>query len=164
MSRKTPSSDGFSREESRYLDGELPDETARRMENRLAADPDATDRVEAYRDAMDLWRDDVQRTAQRVDPEALADRIVAAARSGPSQLPIAQSRAAPWYAAAALLLIGIGITGTMLNLPAPAPRPSQAASNLRVLGDFEGEFQDAMVNLLIDDPELAPPLATGGPK
>ena len=68
---------GWTREESRWIDGLLDDASARRLEARLAADPERAARLRAYRDAMDLWRDDVDRVAGRLDTASLADQVLA---------------------------------------------------------------------------------------
>lgn len=155
MSRSSPP-DGFSREESLYLDGEMPDDAARRMGHRLAADPERADGVQAYREAMDVWREDAARTARSLgDGEAMADRVLASLTDGPRLAMQQASRAAPWYAAAAMLLIGVGIAGTLLSRPAPLPTGSDMHQADLV------EFEE-MVNLLIDSPDLSPRLASSG--
>ena len=148
--------EGLTPEECRYLDGEMTPQEARSMEHRLAADPERAAQLEAWRDAMDLWRDDAARAAAPVatDPDALADRILA----GLGQSPEADRRTvsptvARWYASAAAVLMAIGITGTILAQPTPHSSPAQPE-----VADIEDLF---FLDLVAESPELAPPLAIG---
>lgn len=97
----------WTREESRWVDGTLDEPAARRLLDRLAEDPERAARLRAYRDAMDLWRDDTDRVADGLDTGRLADQVLAGRG-------LAAERDALWarrYAAAAVLLIGLGLAG-----------------------------------------------------
>ena len=148
---------GLTPDESRYLDGEMTADEQRSMEHRLKADPARAAMLGAWRDAMDVWRDDTARAAADLtaDPDALADRILA----GLEDQPLAGRRAvspviARWYAAAAGVLMAIGITGTILAQPTasgdrPAAEPHVA------------EIEDLFLEMVAEGPEFAPPLAIG---
>jgi hypothetical protein len=109
---------GWTREESRWIDGLLDEPSARRLEARLAADPDRGARLGAYRDAMDLWREDVDRVAGRLDTGRLAEQVLAGHGLEAERL----ARQARRYAAAAVLLIGLGLAGAS----AVGPRRAEA--------------------------------------
>ena len=150
----------LTREESRYLDGEASPEEVRRMEHQLAADPVRAARLSAWQEAMGLWRADAARAAavpgleDGVAAEGLADRILAA---GPQAGRLRNGRslsAAPWYAAAAALLMTVGVTGTLLTRAnargnAGAMRPPQV-----------GSLSDGVMDDMVDGPELLPGLAS----
>jgi anti-sigma factor RsiW len=147
--KKPPPPEGLSPEESRYVDGEAPPDAARRLERQLAADPERADRLEAYRDAMDVWREDAQHTARTVDPRgALAERVLeSVTRDAP---PSRATNPMPrWYAAAAVLLIAVGIGGTVIaRRTHPAPhRPPELA-----------DIEEAVLDLVLESPELSPRL------
>lgn len=100
-------------------------------------------------EAMDVWREDAERAAMRVDVHgALADRIVAdVERRGPSA---GVPTAARWYAAAAVLLIGAGIAGTLLarhRTPSEPPTIQRWAT-------VETDLMDALAS----DPHFQPAL------
>lgn len=158
MNRNRPP-EGLTPQESRYVDGEMSAQEARSMEHRLAADPARADRVAAWRDTMDLWRNDAQRAATTVasDPDALVDRILAdrsvsngLADRGPRRI---SPHVARWYAAAAVLLMAVGVTGTWMaqtpRAPAPSTRPQVA------------DIQDLFLELMADASDFAPRLTEG---
>ena len=158
MNRNRPP-EGLTPDESRYVDGEMSAREARSMEHRLAADPARADRVAAWRDSMDLWRDDAQRTAATVagDPDALVDRILADGAVSNRLADREPRRISPhvarWYAAAAVLLMAIGVTGTWMAQPPRAPAPS---TRPRV-----ADIEDLYLDLMADGSDFAPRL-TGG--
>lgn len=110
----------------------------------------STDEFKDLDDDLALWREDVQRTAERVDVHgSLADRIVAAAQQPDPSLSLVP--AARWYAAAAMMLIGIGVAGTLLA----RPTPQDTAPTIHELGDLD----DELINNFVDiDPALEPGL------
>lgn len=156
--RGSPPQD-LSREEGRYLDGEASPEEVRRIEHQLAADPERAARLMAWQDAMDLWREDGTRTALALcsqDQEGaddLADRIL---RAGPRALQprLRALSAAPWYAAAAALLMTIGVTGTLL---ARAGARNEVSATLP---PQVGSLSEAVMDIMVDGPELLPRLAS----
>jgi hypothetical protein len=78
-----------------------------------ADDHEALDEHEAFdREVMDLWREDVDRRARRIDPTALAERVLRAA----PDVAHATSAARRW-AAAAVVLIGLGVLGSLVVAP-----------------------------------------------
>ena len=96
---------GFSAEESRFIDGELPQADARRVEHRIAADPDLAERIDHYKGAMDLWRDDTSRAASKV--RSTADTFGVGTRIAvPSNLPESSGSTSP-KALAAPVDVGI---------------------------------------------------------
>ena len=105
----SPSSD-WSRDESRYLDGELEATAAGRLERALERDPARRDRLHAWTEAMDIWRDDVSRRADSIPAPALAHAVVAGLRRS-SSAAVAAEPVLRRYAAAAALLIGLGTAG-----------------------------------------------------
>lgn len=109
---------GITPEESRYWDGALGDEAARRLEARLDADPARRARLEAWRDAMDLWRSDAARRVATLDPAVLAERALAEADVVASEGPLLRR-----YATAAVVLIGLGVAGAGVL----GPNPGRAA-------------------------------------
>lgn len=109
---------GWTREESRWIDGMLDEASARRLEARLAEDPERSARLEAYRDAMSLWRDDTDHRAGTVDTARLAGDVLA----GHGLESERDVRTAKRYAAAAVLLIGLGLAGAS----ALGPRRAEA--------------------------------------
>lgn len=118
-------------EESRHLDGQLPSEDARTLEHHLAADPDRSEALALYREAMDVWRDDVAHRASADDD--LADRVLASIESGRPPSTSAPA-AARWYAAAAAALIAVGIGGTVITRASRAPEPVTRTADLDELG------------------------------
>ena len=98
----------------------LDEASARRLETRLANDPERADRLHAYRDAMDLWRDDTDRVAQGLDTNRLAEQVL----QGQGLRAEHDARVARRYAAAAVLLIGLGLAGAS----AMGPRRAEADS------------------------------------
>lgn len=64
-----------------------------------------------YREAMDLWREDTERTAMGFDPDAVTQRILAARNPEEAAPGLAALRASRRYAAAAVVLIGLGLGG-----------------------------------------------------
>lgn len=111
-------------EESRWLDGTLPADAARRLERQLAADPRRRAALERYRESMAVWRDDARActqtgsTDQESSLDGLADEILAnSASAEPSRRPVRPREETPrfagLYAAAALLLVGVGLVGTL---------------------------------------------------
>lgn len=107
-------------EESRWLDGTLPADAARRLERQLAADPRRRAALERYRESMGAWRDDARRGLADQDSflDGLADQILAnSASAEPSRRPVRPREETPrfagLYAAAALLLVGVGLVGTL---------------------------------------------------
>jgi anti-sigma factor RsiW len=99
-------------EESRYVDGALDAEAARRLEARLAADPERARRLRAWAASMDLWREDARRRAARGAPDELASAVLA---DGDADARAARSLNR--YAAAALVLLGLGTVGAALLGP-----------------------------------------------
>lgn len=143
----------LSREESRYLDGELPPEEMRRLERELAADPDRAARLASYRDAVGLWKQDVERRTAIVDEAALADRVMASIASGSSRALTSLPPAAPrWVAAAAVLLIGIGVAGTAMVHKSRSAAANQESRELQELSFMS----EAMVQMIVNDPARQP--------
>lgn len=128
-------------EESRFLDGTLPPEEASRLERELAADPSRSDALASYRQAIDLWRDDTERTA--VPPGRMADRVLAAVgrpeSGGAAIIPT-------WYAVAAMLMISVGVLGTAFSKQL---RPK------RVLPPT-ASIPGTLIESLVDDHFMAP--------
>ncbi len=147
---------GLSHEESRYLDGELPPEDMRRFERELAADPDRAARLDAYRDAMGLWKQDVERRTAMVDEDALADRVMASISSGEA-LELLRPLAPRWMTAAAVLLIGVGVIGTTVvrSQRAGAAQASQKLEKLSFMSE-------AMVEMMAADPAFQPSTMLNG--
>ena len=100
-------------------------------------------------DALAVWREDAQRTADAVDVHGdLADRIVAEL---PARAPaLRPSRAPTWYAAAALFLIGVGIAGTLYVREAA---PTDASPTPRW-----ADLDEELMNALAHDPAFEPGL------
>jgi anti-sigma factor RsiW len=109
----------LSREESLWLDGRLDQASARRLEAELAKDPARRARLEAWHEAMDLWRDDAVHLAEGLDTRHLADQVLA----GRGLRAEGDARSARRYAAAAVLLIGVGLAGAS----ALGPRRAEAS-------------------------------------
>jgi len=118
VSAKRPEDD-WTREESRYVDGELDGDAAERLSGELRADPERRARLDAWREVMDLWRDDTYRRASRLAPAVLTDRVRRDLAA--SALRARTSGAAQRYAAAALVLIGLGLVGSMWLGARPPP-------------------------------------------
>lgn len=155
MTRKEPHPEGLSRDESRFLDGELPPDAARRLESRLAADPQRAERLEAYREAMDVWREDAACASRAVDPpDALADRVVRKVTADPSPMLRPPGALPRWYAAAAVLLIAVGIGGTVLARRG-APRASDEGQQPEL-----AVIEEAVLDLVLESPELSPRLTS----
>ena len=144
-------SSGLSREESRYLDGELPPEDMRRLKRELAADPGRAARLASYRDAVGLWKQDVERRTAVVDEDALADRVMASISSG-SALKSLRPVAPRWVAAAAVLLIGIGIVGTSVVRTQRSDGGDQEPRKLQELSSIA----EAVGQMMAADPALQP--------
>lgn len=128
----SPTSD-WSRDESRYIDGELDDADARRLESELESAPDRAARLDAWEDAMDVWRDDARRRSQAFDADALSQAVLDRVRRGEADsdpaLPVLRR-----YAAAAVLLLGLGTTGAAWLGPHPDRRPTLNSTHaLRLL-------------------------------
>lgn len=117
----TPHDDegNWTRETSRYVDGELAPHQAASVEAELAQEPARTGRLDAWRDAMDLWREDTRRTAARLDPHVMADRVLREGPAGVAPRDVRAARAARRYAAAAVVLLGIGVGGAAWLGPIP---------------------------------------------
>lgn len=109
----------WTREESRFVDGELEGEAPQRIEQALGHDPERRERLGAWTQAMDLWREDAELVAGRLDRASLADRIL----SDLDPEVLRSGRAASRYAAAALLILGLGVAGSF----ALGPHPARAA-------------------------------------
>ena len=109
---------GWTREESRWIDGRLDPASAQGLETRLAKDPERAARLQVYRDAMDLWRDDTDRSAEDIDTARLAAQVLRG-RGLRSERDALRARR---YAAAAVLLIGLGLAGAS----ALGPRRAEA--------------------------------------
>jgi anti-sigma factor RsiW len=103
----------WTREESLWVDGRLDPESARELEARLASDPARAARLQAYREAMALWREEADREAARLEPSRLAERVLAGVGLRAEQERVRGVRAARRYAAAAVLLIGLGVGGAL---------------------------------------------------
>lgn len=112
--------EGWTREESRWIDGRLDDESARRLEAELAKRPERRARLEAYREAMDLWRADAAREASTLDAERLKDVVLSGAPLRREETALRTARTARRYAAAAVFLIGLGLVGATALGPQPA--------------------------------------------
>lgn len=157
-----PLPDALTPDENRYLDGEMSAQEAHSMELRLAADPERAAHIAAWRDAMDLWRDDARRAAAGVaaEPDDLADRILdGLSGEAPQFLGGATAldrrravapQAARWYAAAAVLLMAVGVTGTLLARPAPADRSARPQVS---------PFDEVFLEVLAEGSEFNPRLA-----
>jgi hypothetical protein len=85
------------------------------------------------REPLDLWRDDAQRAATHVDPDAIHRTVlsrIGLARTGLAHADLAHATASTdrvlrRYAVAAVVLIGLGAAGSgaLAFLPAPATQP-----------------------------------------
>ncbi len=128
----SPTSD-WSRDESRYIDGELDAADASRLEAELENASDRTARLRAWEDAMDVWRDDARRRSKAFDAGAVSQAVLARVQSGEA----ASDPALPSlrrYAAAAVLLLGLGTAGAAWLGPHPDRRPMLSSSHaLRLL-------------------------------
>ncbi len=126
-------------EESRLLDGTLPADEAKRLENLIASDPQRADALDTYREAMDVWRDDAGRID--LDPDEIADQVLAAVGGsqggGAAALPT-------WYAVAAMLLIGIGVIGTAAVRGSHARTPQRSSSPV-------ASMEEALLDALADE-------------
>ncbi len=123
-------------EESRFLDGTLPPEEAKRLEREIAADPERTDALNAYRESMGLWRDDAERTP--ASPPDMADRVLAALDRGQG----GGSASIPtWYAVAAMLMISVGVLGTAFsrNIRPKRVLPPSASIQTTIIEAFVDE-------------------------
>ena len=120
--------------------------------------PDGTPRPAAgnvpdLRAALDVWREDAARTAERLDVTgALADRIVSTAEQGRPLAAVPSG--ARWYAAAAVLLIAIGVAGTFMARQAGAQDERTRHGGAVRFVDLE----EALVQVLADDPKYSPGL------
>ena len=120
----------WTREDSRYVDERLGGAARAHYEHGLASDPIRRERLERWRTAMDLWREDAAGLAGALDAGSLTRRVLA----GRPTFDEALRRAAWRYAAAAVLLLGVGLAGSA----ALGPHPARAADldpavGLRVL-------------------------------
>jgi anti-sigma factor RsiW len=115
------------RADSRALDGVLSPEEQARVERERTADPARARAVADYQDAMALWVEDARREAAAVDPQRLAERVLAAPAP---RYPVTAS----WgYAAAAAALFAIGLGGVLALRPASKTTPDPYG----VTGDVE---------------------------
>ena len=126
MSRARSGSDESSRDalrltpaENRYLDGACPPAELAEVEASLEANPARREALEAHREAMALWRSDVERDVDRIDPEAVAAEVLERIQR-PAARPPRMAVHRVW-AAAALVLIAFGAIGTMLVRPTITP-------------------------------------------
>ena len=146
MSPKGPTQD-WTRDESRYADGELDADSAARLEARLRKEPDRARRIEAWQEAMDLWRDDVGRQVAASDPAAVTDRVIRSLGEAPDIAPDPGSVKARRYAVAALILLGLGLVGSAAlgAKPIPLESPLCAPNVLREVEEdrfaLEGDIQ-----------------------
>jgi anti-sigma factor RsiW len=122
-------------EESRYLDGLLDPEALRRFEAQLATDPERRERLDAWKRAMALWQDDVERVAATFDADALTERVLR--MEGEQASGWGEFRSARRYAAAALLLIGVGVFGAAWVGPQPMRNGFASTSNVMRLMEEE---------------------------
>jgi anti-sigma factor RsiW len=118
----------LSREESRWLDGAMSPDERERFERALTADPRRAEQLGAWREAMDLWRDDTRRLASRASPEATADRVLATVASGEGGGALAETAAVRRYATAALVLLGLGVGGTVWTEATGGDEPLRATA------------------------------------
>lgn len=102
----------LTRDDARAMDRMLPPEAAERVAREQQAQPARARTVREVREALDLWAAEARDQARRVDPEALAARVLAAP-APTAAVP------APWgYAAAAAALLTVSVTGLALRRPA----------------------------------------------
>ncbi|MDJ0974320.1 MAG: hypothetical protein QNJ98_07675 [Planctomycetota bacterium] len=128
-------------EESRFLDGTLPPEEAKRLEREIAADPARSDALASYRRAVGLWRDDAERGA--VAPEQIADKVLAAVGRGEAG---GAAGIPTWYAVAAMLMISVGVLGTAFSQNLRPKRVLPPASSI----------QGTLIETLVDEHFMAP--------
>jgi hypothetical protein len=118
--------------------------------SRKHSPPDAPlEEAADLRAALDLWREDTARAAERIDVTGdLADRVVAAAERGhPLTLVPAGARL---YAAAAVLLIAVGIAGTLMVRQSASATTSHAVRFV--------DLEETTIDVVADDPKYAPGL------
>ena len=126
-------SSDWSRDESRYVDGELGADEARRLEAQLEQDPRVAERLDAWQDAMALWRDDASRLSTSFDAAGTTAAVLANihGQDAGADTSLAALRR---YAAAAVLLLGLGTAGAAWLGPDPGPAPVLSGSGaLRLL-------------------------------
>lgn len=161
--RTTPP--GLTPEESRHLDGELPASQASQLNEALAADVARARRLDRWRAATAVWREEAQEAAARVDPAAMAERVLAQVQRvrHPHRQPGAMGSPTPGsvspalraYAAAALLMIGVGIGGSLIvGLQGTPPRQEATALRLE-------DIERAEIDLLAEHPDMSPRFTTG---
>jgi len=165
---------------SRYLDGDLPPAEARRLDQRLASEPQLRDELEA----MSSLRQAVRDLAARDQPPAKLESLLEPLRRSAPAQPVLRP-AFRWLAAAATAVIGVGLAiqvarrnpAPTLPTRAPAPRSSSAApdrglSKLQPLPDRgvdKGEeligAADRLLASPLPEPQLQPaaPLEVIGP-
>lgn len=114
----------WTREDSRYVDDRLDAGRRAAYERGLAEDPARAARTRAFKDAMDLWREDTDRAALGLDPALLAARIT----SSPETSEEPWQQAAWRYAAAALVLCVGGLAGSAALGTRPAANLDTAAA------------------------------------
>ena len=131
----------FTPEESRLLDGRLPDAESRRLARQIAATPAHRDAVAREQRAIDLWAEDAQRPV--LSDEVLADRVLQriaddhdrgaepGTTGGWAWGEVLSPRRAVAYASAALVLISVGLAGTWLV----RSRVQDAVASPRSAGD-----------------------------
>lgn len=123
----------WTRDESRYVDGELGDAEARRLEAELEREPDRAARLEDWDEAMSLWREDAARRKDAFDPQQVTAAVLADIQKGEGASdPMATVLRR--YAAAAAVLIGLGTAGAAWLGPDPTQSPVLSSSSaLRLL-------------------------------
>lgn len=127
--------------DSRYLDGRGTPEERAAFRAGLEKDPARRARLEAHEEAMDLWRADVARDVDRIDPEAIAAEVLEQIQRPAARPPrLAIHRV---WAAAAVVLIALGAVGTFLAQP---PDPTETQADFRAI-------DESLIEAFVDAPE-----------
>lgn len=133
----------LTREDSRALDGLMPADGPPRAGDGPGSARERT--RDLVREALDLWSAESRTVGQAVDPERLAERVLARVASAPEGSHLPPAPVSWGYAAAAAALIALGLGGLRLARPAgglpaaPAVASQLEAEGLAVLRRLELE-------------------------
>ncbi|MFV1958867.1 MAG: hypothetical protein ACC662_05575 [Planctomycetota bacterium] len=105
-------------------------------------DPD-DDPPELLREAMDLWRDDVDRRARLFATERSAAAVRAALARGAAENDWLPAHVARRYVAAAILLLGLGGSGALWLGPHPEQATLLSSGNALRLVEYD-RLQDSL--------------------